>query len=223
MLRGARIAAVVPAFNEERHIAGVLSSIPSFIDEVLVIDDASHDATAEVARASGGPRVRVISHARNLGVGAALKTGYEQAFARDADVVVVMAGDGQMHPDDLPALLAPVLSGDADYCKGDRLSHPSARARMPLARYAGNHVLSFLTRLCTGLSVHDSQCGYTAMSRRVLGRMPLEPVWSGYGYPNDLLARLALARVHVRDVIVRPVYADESSGIGARHALFVIP
>jgi glycosyltransferase involved in cell wall biosynthesis len=167
--------------------------------------------------------VRVIRHARNVGVGMALCTGYRHAFAEGADVVAVMAGDGQMHPDDLAALITPVVVGDADYAKGNRLSHPEIFRRMPLARLLGNQVLSFCTRVATGLAVQDSQCGYTALHRRAADRLPWHQLWRGYGYPNDLLGRLALAGARVCDVAVRPVYADEKSGIRLRHALFVIP
>ena len=223
MLEDAQIAIVVPAYNEARHIAQTLRGIPAYVDRIVVIDDGSADGTAELARAVGDARVQVVRHAHNRGVGAALKTGYALAFAAGADVVAVMAGDGQMHPDDLRALLAPVLDGQADYAKGDRLSHPLARTHMPRTRYVGNHLLSALTRLTTGLKVRDSQCGYTALSRRALDRLSLERLWDGYGYPNDLLGALGLSRSRVCDVVVRPVYGSEVSGIGWRHALVVIP
>src|SRR5882672_4262245 len=168
MLGQAQIAVVVAAYKENLHIERVLRTLPRFVDCIVVVDDGSADGTAATARAVGDARVQVITHAHNRGVGAALKTGYRAAFERGADVVVVMAGDGQMHPDDLAPLLAPVLRGEADYVKGDRLSHPEARARMPRLRFLGNHLLSALTRLCTGSGVRDSQCGYTALSRRAL-------------------------------------------------------
>jgi glycosyltransferase involved in cell wall biosynthesis len=223
VLDNAQIAIVVPAYNEARHIARTLRGIPAFVDRVVVVDDGSDDRTSELALAIGDARVQVVRHARNRGVGAALKTGYSLAFGAGADVVAVMAGDGQMHPDDLYDLLAPVLRGHADYAKGDRLSHPLARARMPLARYVGNHLLSALTRLSTGLPVRDSQCGYTALSRRALDRLSLAGLWDGYGYPNDLLGVLRVSGSRVCDVVVRPIYGSEVSGIGVRHALLVIP
>lgn len=223
MLHGARIAVVVPAYNEARHIAVTLASVPSFVDDVFVVDDASTDDTAARAAAFSDARVRVLQHTLNRGVGGALKTGYQAAFSAGADAVAVMAGDNQMHADDLPALLAPVLTGEADYAKGDRLSHADARGRMPAARFFGNHVLSFLTRCCTGVRVRDSQCGYTVLGRKAAQRLELEALWEGYGYPNDLIAALARKGFVVRDVVVRPIYADEISGIGLRHALVVIP
>jgi glycosyltransferase involved in cell wall biosynthesis len=223
MLGQTQIAVVVPAYNESLHIARTLRGIPAFVDRVVVVDDGSQDATFEIAVACGDARVDVLRHARNRGVGAALKTGYRRAFETGADVVAVMAGDGQMHPDDLPALLGPLLRGTADYTKGDRLSHPQALARMPLMRFVGNHLLSALSRACTGAKVRDSQCGYTALSRQGLERLPLGALWDGYGYPNDLLGWLSLTGSRVQDIVVRPVYGAEQSGIGVRHALLVIP
>jgi len=223
VLDDAKIAIVVPAFNEARHIQRTLRGIPAFVDWIVVVDDGSKDATTQLAAESGDRRVLLLRHAHNRGVGAALKTGYQAAFDAGADVAAVMAGDGQMDPADLCALLAPVLRGEADYTKGDRLSHPLARARMPAARYIGNHLLSALTRLSTGLPIRDSQCGYTALHRRALERLPLAELWDGYGYPNDLLGALRVSGGRVRDVVVRPIYGSEISGIGLRHALFVIP
>lgn len=223
MLGEARIAVVVPAHDEARWIGETLRTLPRYVDHVVVVDDGSRDATAAVVAGTPDARIALVRHARNLGVGAALRTGYAHAFAAGADVVAVMAGDGQMHADDLAPLLAPVISGDADYTKGDRLSHAEVRGTMPLARWLGNHVLSALTRWATGLRVRDSQCGYTALARHAAERVPLGRLWGGYGYPNDLLGRLAEAGARVRDVAVRPVYRGEESGIGVRHALVVIP
>jgi glycosyltransferase involved in cell wall biosynthesis len=223
VFRNAQIAVVVPAFNEEALIEHTLRAIPGYVDSVVVVDDGSRDATAARALTVRDPRVIVVRHARNAGVGQALCTGYQQAWAAGADVVVVMAGDGQMHPDDLPALLTPVVSGRADYAKGNRLAHPEVIRRMPTQRLLGNHALSALTRLVTGLCVHDSQCGYTALHRDMAARLPWHELWRGYGYPNDLLGMLAQRGARVCDVVVRPVYAGEHSGIGVRHALFVIP
>jgi dolichol-phosphate mannosyltransferase len=219
----ARVAVVVPAYNEERLIARTLRGIPDFVSHVVVVDDCSRDGTARAAEGVGDPRVEVVKHAVNGGVGRAIVTGYRAAFARGAEACVVMAGDAQMDPRDLEAVLGPVLQGQADYAKGDRLSHPGVMQRMPLTRWLGNRVLSLLTRLCTGLSVRDSQCGYTALSRRAAEKLPLDALWPRYGYPNDLLGLLSERGLVVRDVVVRPLYGDEQSGVGLRHALFVVP
>ncbi len=223
MLEGKRVAVVVPAYREARLIGRTLGGLPPFVDAIYVIDDASDDDTAARARAQADARVVVLRHAENRGVGAAIVTGYRAAFEAGADVAVVVGADAQMDPADMPALLRPVLEGEADYAKGNRLVWPGARARMPATRWLGNHLFSGLTRLVTGLDVGDSQCGYTALTREAATALPLELLWSRYGYPNDLLGHLAQRGLRVVDVPVRPVYADEQSGIGLRHALFVVP
>jgi glycosyltransferase involved in cell wall biosynthesis len=222
-LGGARVFVVVPAYNEARLIGRTLAGIPPWVTRVVVVDDASTDGTPEAALAAGDPRVEVLRLARNRGVGAAIAAGYRAAFDQGARVCVVMAGDAQMDPRDLPEVIAPVLRGEADYVKGDRLSYPAARQHMPRTRWLGNWVLSTLTELVTGLDVRDSQCGYTALSARAAALLPLEQLWPRYGYPNDLLGLLAERGLPVREVVVRPVYADEISGVGWRHALFVVP
>jgi hypothetical protein len=136
-----------------------------------------------------------------------------------------MAGDGQMDPDDLPALLAPIATGDADYVKGNRFKHPDIWSAMPKSRIVGNVLLSAATRVTSGYShVFDSQCGYTAIHRRALAAIDLDVLWSRYGYPNDLLSRLYVAGVRVVDVPVRPIYGDHwRSGINFGTALHPIP
>lgn len=218
-----RISVVVPAYNEARLIVRTLRSIPAYVGHVVVVDDGSHDDTAVRAQALGDPRVEVVRHAENRGVGAAIVSGYQAAFARGADVCAVMAGDGQMDPNDLARLLSPVLSGQAAYAKGDRLSFPEARRAMPFTRWLGNLLLARLTGLAAGLPVRDSQCGYTALSRTAAAQLPLHKLWSRYGYPNDLLGMLRERNLPVSEVVVRPVYADEDSGIRLWHALFVVP
>jgi dolichol-phosphate mannosyltransferase len=193
------------------------------VTHVVVVDDGSADDTALTAQALNDPRVEVVRHRENRGVGAAIVTGYLTAFGRGADVCAVMAGDGQMDPADLERLVRPVLTGEAAYAKGDRLSFPEARRAMPFSRWLGNLVLARLTGLAAGLPVRDSQCGYTALSRKAAQQLPLHKLWSRYGYPNDLLGMLRERNLSVSEVTVRPVYADEESGIRLWHALFVVP
>lgn len=220
------MAVVVPAHNEARFIVRTLQGVPHYVDHVIVVDDASTDGTAPAAAERGDRRLVLLRHDQNRGVGAAITTGYRTALRLRADVVVVMAGDAQMDPADLPRLVAPVISGQADYVKGDRLSYPAARAHMPLPRWVANHVLTLLTCWATGLCVRDSQCGYTALSLRALRAgavLPLDRLWPRYGYPNDLLGWLASAGLRIRDVVVRPVYGEERSGVRLRDALVTVP
>jgi glycosyltransferase involved in cell wall biosynthesis len=217
------VTAVVPARDEAPHIVEVLRTMPAEIGRIVVVDDGSRDATA--ARAEGAdPRVRVLRHRRSRGVGAALATGYREAFAEGAEVVVVLAGDGQMDPADLPFLLAALgPPGDAVYVKGTRLTAPRVLRDMPASRLVGNLALTLLTRTVTGLDVTDAQCGYTALTRRAAERLDLPSLWPRYGYPNDLLARCAARGVRVREVPVRAIYRGEKSGVLLRDALFTVP
>jgi glycosyltransferase involved in cell wall biosynthesis len=225
MYRKLRVAVVVPAFNEARAIVDAVATIPAIVDHVIVIDDASGDDTGARAQGCGDDRVEVIRHPANRGVGAALVTGYRRALALDCDVVAVMAGDGQMDPADLPALLDPIVDGDADYVKGNRFLHPDVWSAMPRARIVGNLVLSAATRVTSGYRhVFDSQCGYTAASRAALEAVDLDALFPRYGYPNDLLSRFHAAGVRVVDVRVRPVYGPHwHSGINLSTALHPIP
>ncbi|HLV67063.1 MAG TPA: glycosyltransferase family 2 protein [Polyangiaceae bacterium] len=221
MWSSARIAVIVPAYREARLIGRMLRRVPAFVDAVVVVDDASDDDTSAAARAIGDPRVQVIRHPENRGVGASIATGYQHAAAAGADVLAVMAGDDQMDPDDLEAVIAPVVRGEADYVKGNRFAHPAAH-QMPRARRIAGAVLSGATRLATGLAITDAQCGYTALSARAAARLPLDELWPRYGYPNDLLGLAAARGLRVREVPVRPVYADETSGVRPWHALLVL-
>jgi glycosyltransferase involved in cell wall biosynthesis len=223
MYRRSRIGVVIPAFNESRAIADAVATIPDFVDITLVVDDASTDDTA--ARASTSGATEVLRHPTNRGVGAAIATGYKRALDLGCDVVAVLAGDGQMDPADLPALLDPIADDAADYVKGNRFLHPSVWTEMPPARIVGNVVLSAATKLTSGyFHVFDSQCGYTAISRRALLALDLDRMQPRYGYPNDLLSRLNVAGMRVVDVPVRPIYGPHwKSGIRIGTALGPIP
>jgi glycosyltransferase involved in cell wall biosynthesis len=223
MIDGKHIAVVVPAFHEAAWIGEVLATMPAFVDQVVVVDDASRDETAAcAARAVCPAAVEVLRHATNAGVGAAIVTGYRRALAVGADIVAVMAGDGQMHPDDLAALCTPIARGDADYVKGDRLGHAALWRIMPKVRIVGSYALSALTAAAVGQPLRDSQCGYTAIARDLLARLDLDALWPRYGYPNDLLGAVARAGGRIRDVPVRPVYRGEASGLRARHAAIML-
>ncbi len=218
-LQWVRIAVVVPAHNEARHIEGVLRTIPSFVDEIIVVDDASEDDTARCVTANlqRDARIRLCRQPINRGVGAAIATGYVEALRLGVDVVAVMAGDGQMDPDDLAPLILAMLRSGADYVKGDRLARPESSRRMPVLRRIGSRVLSRLTSWAAGVSVNDSQCGYTAIRATALGRLDLVSLWPRYGYPNDLIGRVVAAGFCIEEVAVAAIYRDERSGLRVWH------
>jgi glycosyltransferase involved in cell wall biosynthesis len=209
--RDARVAVVIPALNEETQIGGVLDTLPELVDYAVVVDDGSTDRTlaeVEARRARYGRRLLVVKHEQRGGVGAAIASGYACALGTDADVVAVMAGDGQMDPADLPAVLEPVVGGRADYSKGNRLFSGEAWRRTPKHRYLGNAFLSLFTKIASGYwHVADSQSGYTAIHRRVLERLDLAEVYPRYGVPNDLLIKLNVLGARVADVPIRALYA----------------
>jgi glycosyltransferase involved in cell wall biosynthesis len=215
MLEGKRVGVVVPAHDEEALIGDTLGGIPAFVDRILVVDDGSRDETAARARSFGDARVEVISHDRNRGVGAAIVTGYRRALEDELDVVCVMAADNQMDPADLATLVQPVARGDLDYAKANRLFTGQAWELIPHTRYLGNAALSLLTKVASGYwHVADSQSGYTAIAAPMLAQLDLDSIFTGYGFPNDLLVHLNVWNARVRDFPSRPVYGvGERSGI----------
>ena len=221
MIEGKSVAVVVPAHDEERLIAETLRGIPAVVDRIFVVDDASGDATAERAREVGDPRVEVIAHERNRGVGAAILTGYGRALAERMDVTVVMAGDNQMDPAELEAIAGPVARGEVDYAKANRLFTGQAWELIPRTRYLGNAVLSLLTKVASGYwHVADSQAGYTAVGLETLEVLDLDRVYTRYGFPNDFLVHLNVVNARVRDVPSRPIYGvGERSGIRLRNVV----
>ena len=212
------IAVVVPAYNEEKLIGRVIETMPALVDRIIVVDDCSRDSTAAIVeqyREHDPERIVLVRHALNEGVGGAIASGYIWARDHDVDIAVVMAGDAQMDPADLPALLEPVASGAVDYAKGNRLFTGEAWQLIPRTRYLGNSALSLMTKIASGYwHVADSQTGYTAINRRALATIDWTRTWKRYGQPNDLLVRLNIYSFKVRDVPVKPVYnIGETSGI----------
>jgi glycosyltransferase involved in cell wall biosynthesis len=215
MLEGKRVAVVVPAYDEEGLIGETLATVPEFVDRIYVVDDHSQDGTAARAQEVGDPRVEVIAHDRNEGVGAAIVSGYRRALGEGIDVTCVMAADGQMDPADLETIAGAVARGEVEYAKANRLFTGQAWELMPRHRYLGNAVLSMLTKIASGYwHVADSQSGYTAISREQLERLDLDRIYPRYGFPNDMLVHLNVWNARVRDIPSRPIYGQgERSGI----------
>lgn len=220
MLQHRKVIVVVPAYCEESHVAKVVRSMPAFVDRIIVVDDGSPDATSARARDVGDPRLEVIRHEVRSGVGAAITTGYRAALGHtrtDEDAIAVMAGDGQMDPDDLATVVGPIVRGEAEYVKGDRFGEPGIRGTMGFSRWLGGQVFSTLTGLAIGKPIRDSQCGYTAIARRGLRALDLDAFWPSFGYPNDLLGQLAACGARITEVPVRAIYGDETSKLRLRH------
>lgn len=218
MLNNKKIAVVIPTYNEEKLIGRVIKTMPKFVDRIYVVDDCSRDNTVKKVKELIKPksrRVTLVQQQKNSGVGAAIVRGYRVAEASGADVIAVMAGDAQMDPNDLRAILEPVVSGEVHYAKGNRLFTGEAWKIIPRHRYLGNAFLSLLTKITSGYwHIADSQTGFTAISAETVALLPLEELFPRYGYPNHMLAMLNVFDRKVRDVPIRPVYnVGERSGI----------
>jgi glycosyltransferase involved in cell wall biosynthesis len=218
MRKKKKLCVVIPAYNVGPLVARVLDGLPDFIDRAVVVDDASTDDTARRVseyRGRFGGEVALIKLPKNSGVGAAIARGYRDALEHGDDVAIVMAGDNQMDPGDLPAIIDPVAGGKCDYTKGNRLFMGGAWKMIPKVRYLGNSFLSLLTKVASGYwHVADSQSGYTAINRETLAKIDLDDIYPRYGMPNDVLIKLNIVGARVRDVPVKPVYnVGEKSGI----------
>ncbi len=218
MFEGKTVGVVVPAHNEEGLIGRVIDTMPEYVDRIIIVDDVSSDSTAAVVQDYVDripERVRLIRHEVNGGVGKAIVTGYQAAVEERIDLTAVMAGDAQMDPEDLPALLEPVASGEVDYSKGNRLFTGDAWRIIPRYRYLGNSALSLMTKIASGYwHVADSQTGYTVANLKALETMDLDGLYPRYGFPNDVLVHLNVYDFKVRDVPIQPVYGvGEKSGI----------
>jgi glycosyltransferase involved in cell wall biosynthesis len=217
---GCSVGVVVPAYNEERQIGKVLETMPEYVDHIVVVDDGSTDATLECLREwqeRMGRRLTVIAQPKNQGVGAAVTAGYRRSIELGIDVIALMAGDGQTDPSDLALIIGPVVSGKADYSKGNRLFTGEAWRKTPHVRYLGNAFLSMLTKIASGYwHVADSQSGFTAITRPALMALDLDRLYHSYGYPNDLLIQLNVRNLRVADVPTHPRY-----GVGERSSMNV--
>jgi glycosyltransferase involved in cell wall biosynthesis len=226
--RNSSVAVVVPAYNEEGFVGDVVRGIPAYVDKIYAVDDRSTDGTWEELRACAeqvnaegdGERVVPIRHERNRGVGGAIKTGYGQALRDEMDVTAVIAGDGQMDPSKLTQFLDPIVDGEADYTKGNRLWREDTWREMSQWRLFGNRLLTVLTRIASGYwGMVDPQNGYAAISLRALEELPVDDLYEEYGFLNDLLVHLNVQGLRIADVPHEAVYGDEQSGI--KYSTFV--
>lgn len=211
-----RIGVVIPARNEQQFIQKVLETLPSFVDLAIVVNDGSTDETQSILDAMS-PTVEMHCIALDgEGVGAAIDAGHQyllQYWQDDQFISVVMAGDGQMNPSDMNALLKPVLDGRADYSKGNRFAHHNGTNSMPNVRRQASRILSVFTGLASGQAIPDPQCGYTATQSDILREWDWKSSWKGYGYPNFWLIRLSTQGYRIAHVPVESIYGSEKSGI----------
>lgn len=207
------VAAVIPCYRVGELVLGVLAAIGGDVDHIVVVDDGCPDGTADLVRARcRDPRLIVVRHERNLGVGGATLSGYGRALEAGADVIVKLDGDGQMDPALIPRLVAPLLRGEADYAKGNRFHDLAAIQGMPAVRVIGNVVLSFAAKLSTGYwNVFDSTNGFTAIHARVARRLPFDRISRSFFFESDMLFHLNALGAVVVDVPMAARYGRERS------------
>jgi len=203
----------------KQHILGVIASVPTTVNRIYVIDDACPDASGRyVIEKCQDPRVQVHHNERNLGVGGAVLNGYAQAIADGMDIIVKIDGDGQMDPSLVPAFVAPIARGEADYTKGNRFFDLGNIRRMPGMRILGNAVLSFMTKLSSGYwDIFDPTNGYTAIHSNVARRLPVRRISQRYFFESDMLFRLNTLRAVVVDIPMEARYGDEVSNLRISH------
>jgi len=197
------ICVVIPAWNDEKHIGNTLCSIPDYIFRIYAVDDASTDNTAEIIRkyAETDPRIALIRHDKNKGVGASISSGYREALNENMDIAVVMTGDNRMDPAYLSAFLDPIIRRKADYAVGNRLQGPEFRRKMTRRGFFSNALLTLMIKIASGYwQLMDPQNNYTAISKRALERIDPGTIYPRYGYNSDILVRLNIYGFRVVNV-----------------------
>ncbi len=216
------IAVVIPCYREKNQIMAVLSKIDTLIDHIIVVDDACPDNTGEyVSENTKDPRILVVTHEKNQGVGGASISGYRKAIELGADIIVKVDGDGQMDPAMIKTLVQPILRGEADYAKGNRFYRLNGLAKMPGIRLFGNLVLSFASKMSSGYwKIFDPTNGFTAIHRKVAQELALDKISNDYFFESDMLFQLNIARAVVVDVPIQAIYGEETSSLKISHILF---
>lgn len=222
--RGARVGVVIPAYRVADQIERVIRGIPAWVCSIVVVEDKSPDDTAERVTRLADPRVTLIRHAANRGVGGAMKSGFAEALRQELDVIVKMDGDDQMDPAYLPKLVQPLLAGSADVVKANRYSSLSSLRGMPIVRVLGNGGLAFLVKSASGYwNVFDPANGYVAVRGPALARVDIDELPERYFFESGFLIELGIQRAVVADVAIPARYADEHSSLSPLRVLFEFP
>ena len=216
-----QIAAVLPCYKTRDQVLEVLAAMPELISHIYCVDDACPDGTGKrIEEDCTDPRVRVLYHPNNKGVGGAVKTGFIQAQSEGADVIVKIDSDGQMDPGIVHKFVDPILQGRADYTKGNRFFHPRSLRGMPNIRLFGNAVLSFMNKFSSGYwHLFDPNNGYVAIHAKVLALLPLESIADRYFFETDMLFRLNTVRAVVLDIPMPAQYGTEISNLRIHRVL----
>ena len=220
------IAVVIPCFRVAGQIEQVLRDVEKHASWIICVDDGCPEGSADVVESRFGTKshIHVLRHERNMGVGAAVVTGYLKAIELGAEVIVKIDGDGQMDPGQIVRLVAPIVQGEADYSKGNRFFSPESIAKMPVTRVLGNIGLSFFAKASSGYwGVFDPANGFTAIQAKVAKTLPLEKISRRYFFETDILFRLNTLRAVVIDIPMDSIYGNERSNLSQLHSLLTFP
>ena len=225
---GLNIAVVIPCYNVQYHIEEVVTTIPTYVHDVILVNDASVDDTPVMInqlQVSVFPyKVHTLHLPKNLGVGGAVTAGFKYSLSLDAHIIVKMDGDGQMDPANLPLLIEPLITAKADYTKGNRLLNALTLKDMPMVRRLGNAVLSFLTKISSGYwNIVDPVNGYIAARRDVLELLPFDMLHNRFFFESSLLIALRIIRAVVLDIPMDARYGLEKSNIRLMRVLIEFP
>lgn len=220
-----QIAVVIPAFHVENHLPELLRKIGPEVSAIIIVDDACPSRSGfNASKNSDDGRIHLIEHPENLGVGGAVKSGYQKALELGMDVVVKIDGDGQMDPALIQDLIAPITSQRADYSKGNRFYKIESLKQMPKVRIFGNLVLSFFSKLSTGYwSIFDPNNGFTAINATKLKSLPFDKISNRYFFESDMLFQLGLTSTIIADIPMDSKYGAEKSSLKIRRVLFEFP
>jgi len=220
------VAVVIPTYNASRHLADVINGLPDMIDHIIVVDDKCPERSGEIAveLAEKDNRITTIFHDQNQGVGGAVITGYKKALELGCDIIIKMDSDDQMDPAYIPNLVKPVAEGKAGYTKGNRFVDFMALRSMPTLRLMGNSVLSFMVKACSGYwNIMDPTNGYTAISAEALKTIHLNKLAKRFFFESDMLIRLNIQKIPIRDVPIPARYGNEKSNLSVGKTLFNFP
>jgi len=219
------IAVVIPCFKVKSFVLSVITEIGDEVTSIYIVDDQCPEETGLYVQSEcSDPRVKVLFHKVNKGVGGAMVTGYKQAMADGMDIIVKIDGDGQMNPALIPLFCSPILEGSADYTKGNRFFDIDSLRDMPVVRLVGNAGLSFINKLTSGYwRIMDPTNGYTAIHSNVLSHIPFDKVDERYFFESDMLFRLGVLRAKVVDIPMDSKYEDEESSLSVRKVLLEFP
>ncbi|MHB8482206.1 MAG: glycosyltransferase family 2 protein [Nitrospiria bacterium] len=213
MYKDLKIAVVIPCYNVEKHIQAVVRGIPPFVDQIIAVNDASLDQTTKALENIKDPRLTIVHHSWNQGVGGATLSGIRQALKGGVDILVKMDGDEQMDPLYLSALLTPLFEGYS-YAKGNRFLHSTELSHMPSLRKWGNFCLTFLTKMTSGYwHIFDPQNGYWAIKARDFSVLDSSKIHRRFFFENDMLVQLNIFNLKVKDVPIPARYGNEKSSM----------